>query len=115
MPRTGMRESKQCAPDEKVKNEELFRIYLLIVAIMLILALVVPSPVQLERAKLDRLSGQAPPTFVANVVVCVGVDGRVTDTRCLKARTDVLESVGVDRKRDIERVRHNLSTAANSF
>ena len=62
MPRTGLRESKQCAPDEKPKHEDLFRIYLLIVAIMLILALVVPSPVQLERAKLDRLSGQAPVT-----------------------------------------------------
>ena len=115
MPRTGMRERKQCAPDEKPKNEELFRIYLFVVAIMIILALVVPSPVQLERAKLDRLSGQTPATFVANVFVCVGVDGRVTDTYCLKARTDVQEPVGVDRKGHVEGVRRYLTTAANSL
>ena len=115
MPGTVPRDRKQCAPDEKPKHEELFRIYLFVVAIMIILALVVPSPVQLERAKLDRLSGQAPATFVANVFVCVGVDGRVTDTGCLKARTNVQEAVGVDGKGHIEGVRRYLTTTANSL
>ena len=114
MPGTVPRDRKQCAP-EKPKHEELFRIYLLIVAIMLILALIVPSPVQLERAKLDRLSGQAPSPLVANIFVCVGVDGRMTDTGCLKARTDMQESVGMDREGHVKRVRRYLTTAANSF
>ena len=115
MPGTVPRDRKQCAPDEKPKHEELFRIYLFVVAIMVILALVVPSPVQVERPKLDRLSGQAPATFVANVFVCVGVDGRVTDTSCLKARTDVQEPVGMDREGYIEGVGRYLTTSANSL
>ena len=53
-----------CAQVGETMNEDLFRVYLVIVAIVAILALVVPSPVQVERAKLDRLSGQAPATFV---------------------------------------------------
>ena len=63
MPGTRKREAEQCAAEEKPKNEDIFRIYLFVVAIMVILALVVPSPVQVERPKLDRLSGQAPATL----------------------------------------------------
>ena len=115
MPHTMKRRFSPCAPVGETMNEDLFRVYLLIVAIMVILALVLPSPVQVERAKLDRLSGQAPATFVANVFVCVGVDGRVTDTSCLKARTDVQEPVGMDREGYIEGVGRYLTTSANSL
>ena len=69
MPGTRKRRAEQCTIDEKPKYEELFQIYLFMVAIMLLLALLLPSPVQVERAKLDRLSGQAPATLVANVLV----------------------------------------------
>ena len=89
MPHNVKRRFSPCAPDGETMNEDLFRVYLLIVAIMLLLGLLLPSPVQVDRAKLDRLSRQAPAPFVANVFVCVGVDGRVTDTYCLKTRTDV--------------------------
>ena len=115
MPHTLKRRVSPCAQVGETMNEDLFRVYLLIVAIMAILALVIPSPVQVERPKLDRLSGQAPATFVANVFVCVGVDGRVTDTDCLKAHTFVQEPVGVDREGYIEGVRRYFTAAANSL
>ena len=60
MPHTVKRRFSPCAPVGETMNEDLFRVYLLIVAIMVILALVIPSPVQVERPKLDRLSEQAP-------------------------------------------------------
>ena len=85
---------------------------LIILAVALCLAMVLQVRAD---DRLDRLRWQAPPALVADILIREAIDGRVSDTRCLKARTDVLESVGVDRKRDIDRVRHNLSTAANSF
>ena len=105
---------KQCAAsDDGPKNLHLFKIYLAFIAAGIVLGLLLPLSSRAET--LDRLNRQAPPALVADILIREAIDGRVSDTRCLKARTDVLESVGVDRKRDIDRVRHNLSTAANSF
>ena len=44
-------------------------------------------------------SWEAPPALVADVLMREAVEGRGADARCLKARTDVLDTAGVDRKR----------------
>ena len=102
-----------CAPSEEApRNQELFNIYLVIVGIAILLALVLPSHAEELR---DRLNWEAPPALVADILIREAVDRDVSDPRCLKARTHVLESVGVDRERDIERMRHDFAATTNRF
>jgi hypothetical protein len=102
-----------CAPSgEAPRNQELFNIYLVIVSIAILLALLLPSHAEELR---DRLNWEAPPALVADILIREAVDRGVTEPRCLKARTHVLESVGVDRERDIERMRDNLAPVTDRF
>ena len=102
-----------CAPSgEAPRNQELFNIYLVIVGIAILLALLLPSHAEELR---DRLNWEAPPALVADILIREAVDRGVTDPRCLKARSDVLEPVGVDRERDTKGLHHDLAAATDRF
>ncbi len=106
-----IRRREQPRPDQ-AKNEDLFTIYLVVVGIALFLGFVIP--VKAEELR-DRHKWQAPPALVADILIREAVDGDVSDLRRLKARTHVLELVGVDGERDIERMRHDLAAVTDRF
>ena len=106
-----IRRSNCARSGEAPRNQELFNIYLVIVGIAILLALVLPSHAEELR---DRLNWEAPPALVADILIREAVD-RGSDPRCLKARTHLLESVRMDRERDIEQVRHNLAAVTDRF
>jgi hypothetical protein len=88
-------------------NEFLFTAFLVLLFIALVSGVFIPRNARAE--SLDRLRWEAPPALVADVLIRKAVDGRVADARCLKARTDVLETIGVDRKGYVEGVRSPAS------
>ena len=93
-------------------NEFLFAVFLVFVLIALVSGLFIPKSARADN--LNRLRWEAPPALVADVLMSETVDGRVGDTRCLKARTDVLEETsGVDRKRRVEEIRSFAATSAD--
>ena len=92
-------------------NEFLFAVFLVFVLIALVSGFFIPKSARADN--LDRLRWEAPPALVADALMREAVDGRVGDTRCLKARTDVLETSGVDRKRRVEEISSLAATSAD--
>jgi hypothetical protein len=93
-------------------NEFLFTAFLVLIFIALVSGVFIPKNARAE--SLDR-RWEAPPALVADVLIREAVYGRVADARCLKARTDVLETVGMDRKGYVEGVRSLVAASADDL
>jgi hypothetical protein len=94
-------------------NEFLFTVFLVVLFIALISGFFIPKNARAE--SLDRLRWAAAPALVADVLMREAVDGRVAEARCLKARTDVLETVGMDRKGYVEGARNLVAASADNL
>jgi hypothetical protein len=109
MQNPGKRKERRAGP----VNEFLFTAFLVLLFIALVSGFFIPKNARAE--SLDRLRWEAPPALVADVLIREAVDSRVADARCLKARTDVLETVGMDRKGYVEGERNLVAASADDL
>jgi hypothetical protein len=81
------------------KHASLFYVYLAFVGAAMALAIFAPRQAMAEEMR-NRLSWNAPPQLVADVLMREAVDGRAADARCLANRADALETAGLDGTRN---------------
>jgi hypothetical protein len=63
----------------------------------------------------NRLSWNAPPQLVADVLMREAVDGRAADGRCLANRADALETAGLDGTRTAAAMDHLIASRTGSL
>ena len=98
---------------DKAKNEYLFAIFMVFVAIAVVFGLSIPKSVRAEPLE-HRLNRQAPPALVADVLLRRAADGGTGDARWLKAHTDALnDPVSIERDGDLKRVRYDRPVNSN--